>query len=341
MTKIAVIGAGSWGTALSLVLADNDQEVMLYGREQTNVDRINEHHENAQFLPGVMLPQSLKATTDLKVAVEGATHILIVTPSSAIRSVSRQLNELLTEPVVLIHASKGIEPKTHLRLSELIEEEVDPAKRKAVCVLTGPSHAEEVALRKPTTVTIASDDLEEAGRVQELFTNENFRVYLNADIIGAELGGALKNIIALAAGMTDGLGYGDNAKAALITRGMVEMARLGTMLGANPMTFTGLTGMGDLIVTCTSVHSRNWRAGNAIGRGEKLETVLENMGMVVEGVRATQAAYDLAETKQCELPITSALYRVLFDGHTPEEEVKKLMQRPQKNEIEHLFTTKD
>ncbi|KNH36284.1 MULTISPECIES: NAD(P)H-dependent glycerol-3-phosphate dehydrogenase [Exiguobacterium] len=341
MTKIAVIGAGSWGTALSLVLADNDQEVMLYGREQTNVDRINEHHENAQFLPGVMLPQSLKATTDLKVAVEGATHILIVTPSSAIRSVSRQLNELLTEPVVLIHASKGIEPKTHLRLSELIEEEVDPAKRKAVCVLTGPSHAEEVALRKPTTVTIASDDLEEAGRVQELFTNENFRVYLNADIIGAELGGALKNIIALAAGMTDGLGYGDNAKAALITRGMVEMARLGTMLGANPMTFTGLTGMGDLIVTCTSVHSRNWRAGNAIGRGEKLETVLENMGMVVEGVRATQAAYDLAETKQCELPITSALYHVLFDGHTPEEEVKKLMQRPQKNEIEHLFTTKD
>ncbi|WP_214857984.1 MULTISPECIES: NAD(P)H-dependent glycerol-3-phosphate dehydrogenase [Exiguobacterium] len=341
MTKIAVIGAGSWGTALSLVLADNDQEVMLYGREQTTVDRINEHHENAQFLPGVMLPQSLKATTDLKVAVEGATHILIVTPSSAIRSVSRQLNELLTEPVVLIHASKGIEPKTHLRLSELIEEEVDPAKRKAVCVLTGPSHAEEVALRKPTTVTIASDDLEEAGRVQELFTNENFRVYLNADIIGAELGGALKNIIALAAGMTDGLGYGDNAKAALITRGMVEMARLGTMLGANPMTFTGLTGMGDLIVTCTSVHSRNWRAGNAIGRGEKLETVLENMGMVVEGVRATQAAYDLAETKQCELPITSALYHVLFDGHTPEEEVKKLMQRPQKNEIEHLFTTKD
>ncbi|AOT01006.1 MULTISPECIES: NAD(P)H-dependent glycerol-3-phosphate dehydrogenase [Exiguobacterium] len=341
MTKIAVIGAGSWGTALSLVLADNDQEVMLYGREQTNVDRINEHHENAQFLPGVMLPQSLKATTDLKVAVEGATHILIVTPSSAIRSVSRQLNDLLTEPVVLIHASKGIEPKTHLRLSELIEEEVDPAKRKAVCVLTGPSHAEEVALRKPTTVTIASDDLEEAGRVQELFTNENFRVYLNADIIGAELGGALKNIIALAAGMTDGLGYGDNAKAALITRGMVEIARLGTMLGANPMTFTGLTGMGDLIVTCTSVHSRNWRAGNAIGRGEKLETVLENMGMVVEGVRATQAAYDLAETKQCELPITSALYHVLFDGHTPEEEVKKLMQRPQKNEIEHLFTTKD
>lgn len=341
MTKIAVIGAGSWGTALSLVLADNDQEVILYGREQTNVDRINEHHENAQFLPGVVLPQSLKATTDLKVAVEGATHILIVTPSSAIRAVSRQLNELLTEPVVLIHASKGIEPKTHLRLSELIEVEVDPAKRKAVCVLTGPSHAEEVALRKPTTVTIASDDLEEAGRVQELFTNENFRVYLNADIIGAELGGALKNIIALAAGMTDGLGYGDNAKAALITRGMVEMARLGTMLGANPMTFTGLTGMGDLIVTCTSVHSRNWRAGNAIGRGEKLETVLENMGMVVEGVRATQAAYDLAESKQCELPITSALYHVLFDGHTPEEEVKKLMQRPQKNEIEHLFTTKD
>ena len=341
MKKIAVIGAGSWGTALSLVLADNGHDVVLYGRDQKNVDAINENHENTQFLPGVTLPESLRATTNLDEAVSGCSHILIVTPSSAIRAVARQLNERLTEPVVLIHASKGIEPKTHLRLSQLIEEEIDPSKRTAVCVLTGPSHAEEVALRKPTTVTIASADLEEAGRVQELFMNENFRVYLNADIIGAELGGALKNIIALAAGMTDGLGYGDNAKAALITRGMVEIARLGTLLGANPMTFTGLTGMGDLIVTCTSVHSRNWRAGNAIGRGEKLETVLENMGMVVEGVRATQAAYDLSETKQCELPITTALYHVLFDGHTPEEEVRKLMQRPQKNEIEHLFTTKD
>ncbi|AFS70763.1 Glycerol-3-phosphate dehydrogenase [NAD(P)+] [Exiguobacterium antarcticum B7] len=341
MKKIAVIGAGSWGTALSLVLADNGHEVVLYGRDQKNVDAINQNHENTQFLPGVTLPQSLRATTVLQEAVTGVSHILVVTPSSAIRSVSRQLNALLTDPVVLIHASKGIEPKTHLRLSELMEQEIDPSKRSAICVLTGPSHAEEVALRKPTTVTVASTDMEEAGRVQELFMNENFRVYLNADIIGAELGGAFKNIIALAAGMADGLGYGDNAKAALITRGMVEIARLGTLFGANPMTFTGLTGMGDLIVTCTSVHSRNWRAGNAIGRGEKLETVLENMGMVVEGVRATQAAYDLAETKQCELPITTALYHVLFDGHTPAEEVQKLMRRPQKNEIEHLFTMKD
>ncbi len=341
MKKIAVIGAGSWGTALSLVLADNGHEVVLYGRDQKNVDAINQNHENTQFLPGVTLPVSLRATTDLKEAVVGVSHILIVTPSSAIRSVSRQLNGLLTDPVVLIHASKGIEPKTHLRLSELMEAEIDPSKRSSICVLTGPSHAEEVALRKPTTVTVASTDMEEAGRVQELFTNDNFRVYLNADIIGAELGGAFKNIIALAAGMADGLGYGDNAKAALITRGMVEIARLGTLFGANPMTFTGLTGMGDLIVTCTSVHSRNWRAGNAIGRGEKLETVLENMGMVVEGVRATQAAYDLAETKQCELPITTALYHVLFDGHTPAEEVQKLMRRPQKNEIEHLFTIND
>jgi len=341
MGKITVIGAGSWGTALSLVLADNGHDVVLYGREQQNVDAINERHMNDQFLPGVLLPETLKATTDFKKAVDGVPFILIVTPSSAIRSVSKQLNESLTGPAVIIHAAKGIEPKTHKRLSEIIEEEVSPEKREAVCVLTGPSHAEEVALRKPTTVTVASKDLEQAGVVQEMFMNENFRVYLNGDIIGAELGGALKNIIALAAGMTDGLGYGDNAKAALITRGMVEITRLGAMLGANPMTFTGLTGIGDLIVTCTSVHSRNWRAGNAIGRGEKLEDVLENMGMVVEGVRATQAAYDLAETEGCDLPITTALYHVLFDGHSPQEEVQKLMSRPQKNELEHLFTSKD
>ena len=221
--------------------------------------------------------------------------------------------------------------------SEIIAEEIEPAKRRAIGVLTGPTHAEEVAVRKPTTITIACADLDVADEVQELLTNDQFRVYLNSDVVGAEYGGALKNIIALAAGMTDGLGYGDNAKAALMTRGIVEIARLGVKLGANPASFSGLTGIGDLIVTATSQHSRNWRAGNAIGRGEKLEDVLGNMGMVVEGVRACEAAHSLAKEAGVEMPITEALYNVLFEGKSPHDEVKKLMRRPQKHEMEQVF----
>lgn len=237
--------------------------------------------------------------------------------------------------------SKGIEPDSLLRISEIMEFELPSDVRKDIVVLSGPSHAEEVGLRHPTTVTSSSKSMQAAEEVQDLFINHNFRVYTNPDVIGVEIGGALKNIIALAAGITDGLGYGDNAKAALITRGLAEIARLGTKMGGNPLTFSGLTGVGDLIVTCTSVHSRNWRAGNLLGKGYKLEDVLEEMGMVVEGVRTTKAAYQLSEKYQVQMPITEALHQVLFNGQKVETAVESLMARGKTHEMEDLVNTFD
>jgi glycerol-3-phosphate dehydrogenase (NAD(P)+) len=238
--------------------------------------------------------------------------------------------------LTIAHVSKGIEPDSLLRISELIKEEMPRELLKAVVVLSGPSHAEEVSRRHPTTVTVSSEDMSAAEEIQDLFINHNFRVYTNPDVIGVEIGGALKNIIALAAGITDGLGYGDNAKAALITRGLAEIARLGTKMGANPLTFSGLAGIGDLIVTCTSVHSRNWRAGNLLGKGNNLEEVLDNMGMVVEGVRTTKAAYQLAQKYNVSMPITYALYDVLFNGKNAKDAVDVLMARGKTHEMEDL-----
>jgi glycerol-3-phosphate dehydrogenase (NAD(P)+) len=239
-------------------------------------------------------------------------------------------------PLSIAHVSKGIEPNSLMRITEMIKEEMPAELLKDVVVLSGPSHAEEVSLRHPTTVTVSSENMKAAEEIQELFINQNFRVYTNPDVIGVEIGGALKNIIALAAGITDGLGYGDNAKAALMTRGLAEIARLGTKMGANPLTFSGLAGIGDLIVTCTSVHSRNWRAGNLLGKGKTLDEVLDNMGMVVEGVRTTKAAYQLALKYQVDMPITFALYNVLFNGKNPKDAVDLLMSRGRTNEMEDL-----
>lgn len=336
MEKVAVIGAGSWGTALALVLADNGHDVRLWGRRPEQIEEINTIHTNEKYLPGVVLPEGIVGYHRLKEAVEGVRTVLLVAPTKAMRDVLRDLVPLLDEPVTLIHASKGIEPETYKRVSEIIEEEVPAEKRRSIVVLSGPSHAEEVSLRQPTTVTVSSSVIEEAEFVQDLFINQNFRVYTNPDIVGVELGGALKNIIALGAGMSDGLGYGDNAKAALITRGLAEIARLGTKMGANPLTFSGLTGIGDLIVTCTSVHSRNWRAGNMLGKGEALDDVLKKMGMVVEGVRTTKAAYQLAKKEQVEMPITSVLHDVLFDGKDAKEAVDELMKRSRTHEVEDV-----
>jgi glycerol-3-phosphate dehydrogenase (NAD(P)+) len=336
MDKIAVLGAGSWGTALAMVLADNGHTVTLWGKRTEQINEINEYHTNKRFLPEIGLPNTLKATTDLEDAVDGANSILLVVPTKAIREVCQKLNTILNRPVTIIHASKGIEPNTSKRVSELIEEEISEANREAIVVLSGPSHAEEVALRHPTTVTVASKNMEEARKVQDLFNNQYFRVYTNEDIVGVEIGGALKNIIALAAGITDGLGYGDNAKAALITRGLAEIIRLGKAMGANTQTFAGLTGMGDLIVTCTSVHSRNWRAGNLLGQGKSLDEVLENMGMVVEGVRTTEAAYHMANEIGVEMPIVNELYAVLFEGKDPKNAVDSLMSRGKRHETESV-----
>jgi glycerol-3-phosphate dehydrogenase (NAD(P)+) len=228
-----------------------------------------------------------------------------------------------------------------MRITEMIEDEMPSEQLKAVVVLSGPSHAEEVSLRHPTTVTVSSVDMDAAKAIQDLFFNNNFRVYTNPDIIGVEIGGALKNIIALAAGITDGLGYGDNAKAALMTRGLAEIARLGTKMGANPLTFSGLAGIGDLIVTCTSVHSRNWRAGNLLGKGKTLEEVLDNMGMVVEGVRTTKAAYQLSQKYDVNMPITKELYDVLFNGKNAKDAVDVLMGRDKKHEMDDLVNILD
>jgi glycerol-3-phosphate dehydrogenase (NAD(P)+) len=340
MDNVAVLGAGSWGTALAIVLADNGHNVSLWGRRKDQVDEINNDHKNEKYLPGVVLPENIKATTELNECVKEADTIVLVTPTKAMREVLGQLKNELSSPVTIVHASKGIEPGTYKRISEIIEEELPESVLDSVVVLSGPSHAEEVSLRQPTTVTVSSVNMKAAEKVQDLFINQNFRVYTNPDVVGVELGGALKNIIALGAGLSDGLGYGDNAKAALITRGLAEIARLGTHMGANPLTFSGLTGIGDLIVTCTSVHSRNWRAGNMLGKGMKLEDVLENMGMVVEGVRTTQAAYELSKREEVEMPITQVLYDVLFNGKGAKQAVDDLMQRSRTHEVEDVSSLK-
>ncbi|MFG6494380.1 NAD(P)H-dependent glycerol-3-phosphate dehydrogenase [Fictibacillus sp. UD] len=340
MHNVAVLGAGSWGTALAIVLADNGHDVRLWGRREEQVVEINKEHRNEKYLPGVELPENIKATTQLEECVKDADTIVLVTPTKAMRDVLNLLKNNLASPVTIVHASKGIEPGTYKRISEIIEEELPESVLESVVVLSGPSHAEEVSLRQPTTVTVSSANMQAAERVQDLFINQNFRVYTNPDVIGVELGGALKNIIALGAGLSDGLGYGDNAKAALITRGLAEIARLGTHMGANPLTFSGLTGIGDLIVTCTSVHSRNWRAGNMLGKGMKLEDVLENMGMVVEGVRTTQAAYELSKREEVEMPITQVLYDVLFNGKGAKQAVDDLMQRSRTHEVEDVSSLK-
>ncbi|RSL33476.1 NAD(P)H-dependent glycerol-3-phosphate dehydrogenase [Salibacterium salarium] len=334
--KIAVIGAGSWGTALAAVLADNNQNVRLWTRREDQAAEINQESTNHKYLPGFNLPSAIHASADLKRCAADADYILLVVPTKAVREITYQIRPFVDEHTVLIHASKGIEPGTSKRISEMMEEELEGIHYKATVVLSGPSHAEEVCERQPTTVTVSSHVMEAAENVQELFMNNHFRVYTNQDLIGVEIGGALKNIIALGIGMTDGLGYGDNAKAALMTRGLAEIARLGVKLGANPLTFTGLSGLGDLIVTCFSQHSRNWRAGYKLGSGNDLDTVLEEMGMVVEGVRTTKAVHGLAADLEVEMPITAALYNVLFEKKQPEEAVQELMGRVKKHEVENM-----
>ena len=311
---IAVVGAGSWGTALAMVLADNSHEVRLWSHNEVQVKEINDCHTNKKYLPEIVLPDLIVGYASLHESLDGVDTVILAVPTKAIREVLGKIRGVISSPITIAHVSKGIEPDTLLRISEMIKEEMPKELLQDVVVLSGPSHAEEVSLRHPTTVTVTSENMAAAEKIQDLFINHNFRVYTNSDVIGVEIGGALKNIIALAAGITDGLGYGDNAKAALMTRGLAEIARLGTKMGANPLTFSGLTGIGDLIVTCTSVHSRNWRAGNLLGKGKTLDEVLDNMGMVVEGVRTTKAAYQLAKKYNVNMPITAALYDVLFNG---------------------------
>ncbi|WP_435925228.1 NAD(P)H-dependent glycerol-3-phosphate dehydrogenase [Paenibacillus sp. DYY-L-2] len=333
--KAAVLVAGSWGTALASVLADKGMDVAVWTRNEEQKSEINERHRNERFLPGVKLPDNLRATTNMEEAVNGAKAVVIVAPSSAVREVTRQLKPFWHEDMLVVHATKGFETETLKRISTVISEELGCEEGRIV-VLSGPSHAEEVVKRCPTTVVVASADDKQSQAAQDLFMNSYFRVYTNRDMVGAELAGALKNIIALGAGMSDGLGYGDNAKAALLTRGLAEITRIGVEMGANPLTFAGLAGVGDLVVTATSRHSRNWRAGFMLGEGKSVDEVLSSMGMVVEGIRTTKAAHTISEKYQVQMPIAKQLYNVLFEGLDPRTAVEALMGRDRKTEMEMM-----
>ena len=336
MQNVTVLGAGSWGAALANVLAENGHNTLVWTHRKEQAEEINLQHTNEKYLPNVKLPSNLIATNQLEEAVNHSDILIVAVPTKAIREVCTDLKGYLKQETVFVHVSKGIEPDSLMRISEMLEESLPKQYIKDIVVLSGPSHAEEVVLHHPTTITAACNNLDSAVRVQDLFMNQYFRVYTNDDIVAVEIGGALKNVIALAAGIIDGLDYGDNAKAALITRGLAEITRLGVKMGGNPFTFSGLTGMGDLIATCTSVHSRNWRAGNMLGKGLKLQEVLENIGMVVEGVRTTKAAYQLSLKYDVPMPITEALYDVLFNDKNPKQAVDDLMLREKKREIDIL-----
>lgn len=329
MARIGVIGAGSWGTALAKVLGENGHQVTLWVRETELVTEILQKRQNTLYLPGVELPAQLHATGDLAEATRNVRFVLIVVPSHGLRAVVENFGPLPSD-CIFISAVKGIETASLRRMSEVLASILGEAK--PIVVLSGPSLATEVANHIPTAIVAAGNDLAAAKAVQEIFMNPYFRVYTHHDVVGVELGGALKNIIALAAGIVDGAGFGDNTKAALMTRGLVEITRLGTKLGADPMTFAGLSGMGDLFVTCMSHKSRNRFVGEQIGKGRKLEEILNDMVMVAEGVRTTQAAYRLAQQHGVEMPITTEVYRVLFENKDPKQAVNDLMTREAKRE---------
>ncbi|CAR43601.1 NAD(P)H-dependent glycerol-3-phosphate dehydrogenase [Streptococcus uberis] len=332
--KIAILGPGSWGTALAQVLNDNGHQVCLWGDSQEQIDEINQKHTNTRYFKDIVIDEKIKATTDLKEALKDANAILFVVPTKVTRLVAKQVAETLDHKVIMMHASKGLEPGTHERLSTVISEEVPAELRSEIVVVSGPSHAEETIVRDITLITAASRDLEAAKYVQALFSNHYFRLYTNSDVIGVETAGALKNIIAVGAGALHGLGYGDNAKAAVITRGLAEITRLGVKLGADPLTYSGLSGVGDLIVTGTSVHSRNWRAGDALGRGEKLEDIERNMGMVIEGISTTKVAYEIAQELGVYMPITTAIYKSIYEGAGIKESILGMMSNEFRSENE-------
>lgn len=333
--EAAVLGAGSWGTALAILLSGKGINVRLWGRQEDRIKKMCTARENVFYLPGIAFPAGLNVTADLEEAVCRADYIILSVPSHTVREVCRILKDYVKPGVVVVNSAKGIEKDTLKRLSQVMGEEF--AGREVRCaVLSGPSHAEEVARNMPTAVVVGARDRETTERVQDLFMSPSFRVYTNPDLIGMELGGALKNVIALGTGITEGLGYGDNAKAALITRGAAEIARLGMAAGAHPLTFAGLTGIGDLIVTCTSVHSRNRRAGILIGQGLPLEQALAEVGMVVEGVKATPAACALSEKYEVSMPICTETYNVLFQRKNPRDAAAELMGRNKKHEVEEV-----
>lgn len=333
MKAVAVIGAGSWGTTLANLLAKKGHRVRLWSYEAEVVAEVEEQGENASYLPDFTLSDNLRATADLGEAVAGAEIIVSVSPSQHVRGVLGQAAEHIGENALVVSASKGIETSSLKTMAEVLEEVLTEEVAARACFLSGPSFAREVAAEQPTAVTVASHAPKAAKRAQELFNTDYFRVYTSHDVRGVELGGALKNVIALAAGMADGLGLGNNTRAALITRGLAEIARLGVALGANPLTFAGLAGMGDLILTCTGDLSRNRSVGLALGGGRKLADVLGEMKMVAEGVETARAARDLADRESIDMPIVTEVHAVLFQDRPAAEAVRNLMLREPKAEL--------
>ncbi len=330
--KIGVIGAGSWGTALATVLSEKENDITVWARNEKQAGDMAAHRENRKYLPGIKLRENITITNEIDKAVRDADYLLFTVPTQAFRNTLKNAMPHMKDDVIVINAAKGIEDETYLRLSQVADEIVPNITKDKYAVISGPSHAEEVAKRLPTTVAIAGVNMQTAKNVQELFFTDRFRTYVQDDVVGVELGGALKNIIALGAGISDGMKFGDNAKAALMTRGLTEIARLGEELGAKKETFLGLAGVGDLIVTCTSMHSRNRRCGILIGEGYSVDEAAKKIGMVVESVFTTKAAYGLSKKHGVEMPITEKIFEIIQGKIDAKEAVEALMGREKKHE---------
>jgi len=332
--KVSVLGAGSWGTALAIILANNGHQVIMWEYNKQYVKNLKKHYENKVFLPGIKIPSEIEITHSLKDAATDQHMIVIAIPTQFIRSVLKQMKKFSFKNTTFVSVSKGIEKDTLLTVDHIIAEELDISE-EVIGVLSGPSHAEEVAKKIPTAVVAASSNIETATEIQSAFANSYFRVYSSTDIVGVELGGALKNVIAVGAGIIDGAKFGDNTKAAIMTRGIAEISRLGIELGARPETFAGLSGMGDLIVTCMSKHSRNRYVGEQIGMGKKLPEVLKEMTMVAEGVETCKSVHQLAAKHHIDVPIANAVYNILFNEKDPIKVTNDLMSRGMKTELEY------
>lgn len=332
--RIAIIGAGSWGTALAITLSQNGHQVLLWARREEAAKRMKLQHRNPRYLSDALIPAAVTVTSDLHEAIRDADLWVFATPSQAIRAAAERIRreEQEHENLIVVSVAKGIEQETMMTSSEILDDvlEVVPAER--IGVLYGPSHAEEVAAAQPTAVVAAARDESVAREIQDAFMTPWFRVYVNTDVTGVEVGGSVKNVMAIAAGISDGVGFGDNAKGALITRGLAEIKRLGVEMGADPMTFSGLAGLGDLVVTCTSDHSRNRYVGEELGKGRDLDDVLSQMNMVAEGIDTTKSVHQLADTHEVEMPITRVVHRILFEETDPLDAVSELMMREPKKE---------
>ncbi|MGL4307416.1 NAD(P)H-dependent glycerol-3-phosphate dehydrogenase [Cetobacterium sp. SF1] len=332
MERVVIVGAGSWGTALGLLLAHKGYDVTLWEHNPQRAEELQKDRENKRLLPGKIFPENLNVTSESENLFKDTSYVIFSVPSQVLRSVISKFSSQIREDIILINTAKGIEVSSGLTLSEVMKEEILGKYHKNIIILSGPTHAEEVAQNLPTTI-VAAGNLERAKKVQSLFNTKDFRVYVNEDMSGVEIGGAVKNCLAIGAGISDGMGFGDNAKAALITRGIAEMIRFGKAMGAKEVTFSGLTGIGDLIVTCASQHSRNRYVGEQLGKGEKIQDILDKMIMVAEGVPTVQAVHNKSIELNISMPIVEAIYRIIYEGANAKEMVEGLMTRELKEEF--------